>query len=134
MHALYALLDRLRQAHPGVEIESCSSGAARADLGVLRYTHRLWTSDNNDAVSRVAIQSGAARLFPLELLGSHVGPAPTHVTGRSQAMEFRCAIACFGHMGVEADVRQLSADELQTVSAWIDFHKKWRDVLHNCRF
>jgi alpha-galactosidase len=134
VHALYTLLARLRKVHPKVEIESCSSGAARADLGVLRYTHRLWTSDNNDAVSRVAIQSGAARLFPLELLGSHVGPAPTHVTGRSQDIAFRCAIACFGHMGVEADVRQLSKDELQTVATWIAFHKQWRDVLHTGRF
>ena len=134
VHALYALWARLRAAHPELEIESCASGAGRADLGVLRHTHRLWTSDNNDAVSRVAIQSGAARLFPPELLGSHVGPAPAHATGRSQAIDFRCAVACFGHMGVEADVRQLSAGERQALAGWIAFHKAWRDVIHGGRF
>ena len=33
--ALYALLDELRRRHPGVEIESCASGGARVDLGIL---------------------------------------------------------------------------------------------------
>src|SRR5699024_726177 len=31
-NAVYALLDRLRDRHPGLEIESCASGGARADL------------------------------------------------------------------------------------------------------
>jgi alpha-galactosidase len=129
--ALYALLQRLRDAHPHVEIESCSSGGARADLGILRHTQRLWTSDNNDASSRIAIQSGALRLFPPELLGSHVGPAPAHATGRSQSIDLRCAVACFGHMGVEADVRAMSADERERLRAWIALYKQWRETIHD---
>lgn len=132
--ALYALLDRVHAAHPAVEIESCASGGGRMDLGVLRHTQRFWTSDNNDALSRVAIQSGAARLFPLEVLGAHVGPAPAHSTGRSQSMDFRCAVALFGHMGVEADVRQLKPDDHNTLARWIALYKEWRDVIHSGAF
>ncbi|MCX7275715.1 MAG: alpha-galactosidase [Burkholderiales bacterium] len=132
--AWYALLRRLRTAHPQLEIETCASGGGRADLGALRYTQRLWTSDNNDAVSRVTIQSGAARLFPLELMGSHVGPAPAHATGRSQSMDFRCAVACFGHMGVEADVRQLPDTDRATLARWIALYKSLRGVLHTGQF
>jgi alpha-galactosidase len=132
--ALYALMDRLRNAHPHLEIESCSSGGGRADFGVLQHTHRLWTSDNNDAASRVKIQSGALRLFPPELLGSHVGPAPAHATGRRQSMDFRCAVACFGHMGIEADVRLLPEAERKTLAAWVAFYKLWRGVLHSGQF
>ena len=128
--ALYALLERVHAAHPAVEIESCASGGGRMDLGVLRHAQRFWTSDNNDALSRVAIQSGAARLFPLEVLGAHVGPAPAHSTGRAQSMEFRCAIALFGHMGVEADVRHLGAQDQRTLHSWITLYKAWRDVIH----
>jgi alpha-galactosidase len=134
VHALYALLARLRQAHPQVEIESCASGGGRMDLGVLRHTQRFWTSDNNDALSRIAIQSGAARLFPLEVLGTHVGPAPAHSTGRAQSMGFRCAVALFGHMGVEADVRHLNSDDQATLSRWIALYKAWRHVLHSGTF
>jgi alpha-galactosidase len=131
VHALYALLARVHAAHPSIEIESCASGGGRMDLGVLRHTQRFWTSDNNDALSRVAIQSGAARLYPLEVLGAHVGPSPAHSTGRSQSMDFRCAIALFGHMGVEADVRHLSVHEQQTLQRWVGHYKAWRDTLHS---
>ena len=129
--ALYALLERVHTAHPAVEIESCASGGGRMDLGVLRHTQRFWTSDNNDALSRVAIQGGAARLFPLEVLGSHVGPAPAHSTGRAQSMDFRSAIALFGHMGVEADVRHLSTDDHNTLKRWVVHYKNWRNVIHS---
>lgn len=132
--ALYALLQALRERHPAVEIESCASGGGRMDLGILQHTQRFWTSDNNDAVSRIAIQSGAARLFPLEVLGAHVGPAPAHTTGRSQSLDLRCAVALFGHMGVEADVRTLSEAQGQTLARWIGLYKAWRAVLHSGRF
>ena len=132
--ALYQLLARVRAAFPQVEIESCASGGGRMDLGVLQHTQRFWTSDNNDALSRVTIQSGATRLFPLEVLGAHVGPAPAHSTGRAQSMGFRGAVALFGHMGVEADVRKLAPDERASLARWIALYKEWRGVLHSGAF
>jgi len=132
--ALYALLGAIRERHPQVEIESCASGGGRADFGILRHTQRLWTSDTNDASARVSIQSGALRLFPPEVLGCHVGPAPAHTTGRSQSMDFRCAVALFGHMGVEADVRKLSTEDAQSLADWISLHKTWRGLLHRGEF
>src|SRR4029079_15809618 len=54
--AYYGLLDRLGAAHPHLEIESCASGGARVDLGVLARTDRIWTSDCNDALERAQIQ------------------------------------------------------------------------------
>ncbi len=65
--ATYALLDRLRAAHPGLEIESCSSGGARVDLGILARTDRVWASDTVDAVERQPIQRWTSLLLPLEL-------------------------------------------------------------------
>ncbi len=54
--AAYRLFDELRAAHPGVEIESCSSGGGRVDLGILERTDRIWASDCNDALERQTIQ------------------------------------------------------------------------------
>ena len=62
--AAYALIKRLKQANTHVEIESCSSGGARVDYGVLRYTDRVWTSDSNDALDRLNIQRGCSFFFP----------------------------------------------------------------------
>lgn len=129
--ALYALLARLRAAHPDVEIESCSSGGARADAGILRHTQRVWTSDCNDALTRIGIQSGFLRFLPPEIMGAHIGPRSSHTTGRTHELAFRAAVALFGHFGVEADLRRLDADERAELTRWIAHHKAWRDVVHH---
>lgn len=129
--ALYALLARLRAAHPRLEIESCSSGGARADAGILRHTQRVWTSDCNDALTRIGIQGGFLRFLPPEIMGAHIGPRSSHTTGRTHALAFRAAVALFGHLGVEADLRQLGADERAELAQWIAQHKAWRDVVHH---
>jgi alpha-galactosidase len=131
--ALYALLGRLRQAHPLVEIESCSSGGARIDMGILPYVHRFWASDTNDALLRINVQRGFMQFLPPELMGAHVGPVPTHTTGRTQALPFRAAVAMQGHMGVECDVRLMSDAEKTELASWITLYKSLREVLHQGR-
>ena len=129
--ALYALLDRVRHAHPYVEIESCSSGGARADMGVLAHSDRVWTSDSNDALDRQVIQRGASFFLPLEVLGCHVGPAKCHVTGRRLSMEMRAATALMGHMGLELNLLTERTADLDVLKNAIDLHKKHRALLHN---
>ncbi|WP_172449714.1 alpha-galactosidase [Porphyrobacter sp. HT-58-2] len=126
----YALLDRLRAAHPQVEIESCSSGGGRIDFGVLKRCQRVWPSDNNDAIERLRIIPAWSQFLPLEVLGSHVGPSPNPITGRRLAMDFRAKVAMFGHMGVEADPARMSEQERATLAAHIALYKAWCGVLH----
>ena len=129
----YALLDRLRRAHPGVEIESCAAGGGRIDAGIAAYVHRFWTSDNLDAVARVSIQRGFLAFMPPELMGTHVGARPAHSTGRSQPLDFRAAIACQGHFGIELDPRSLSGVDRDELRRWVGFYKRWRPVIHGGR-
>ncbi len=126
---LYEVLDRLRGDHPDVEIESCASGGGRADFGVLARTDRIWTSDSNDALDRLAIQRGFARFFPAELMGSHVGPATCHITGRRLPMRLRVATALFGHMGMELDLRTLEVAETAELAAGVALHKAHRALI-----
>ncbi len=130
VQGLYALLGRVRTAHPSVEIESCASGGARMDAGVLAYTHRFWTSDNTDALSRVGIQRGALQFFPPEVLGAHIGPVPYHTTGRTQSLDFRAGVALPLHLGVELDVRSIGAEERAQLAPWIALYKSLREQLH----
>jgi alpha-galactosidase len=128
--ALYALLQRLRDAHPSVEFESCASGGARADYGVLSYTDRIWTSDSNDALDRQDIQRGASFFFPLEVLGAHVGPRRCHITGRTLSMAMRAGTAMIGHMGLELNLLEETETELAILKEAIACHKAHRDLLH----
>ncbi|MDJ0920043.1 MAG: alpha-galactosidase [Henriciella sp.] len=132
--ALYALIERLRAHHPDLEIESCSSGGGRADYGILRHTDRIWTSDSNDALDRQRIQRGASHFFPLAVMGAHVGPETCHITGRRLSMQLRVATALFGHMGMELDLLQESAADLNILKAGIALHKRHRDLIHTGEF
>jgi len=131
--ALYRLLDELRAAHPGLEIESCSSGGARVDLAVLERTDRVWASDCNDALERQSIQRWTGLLLPPELVGSHVGPGQAHTTGRVHRLSFRAVTALFGHFGIEWDVAALAPDEATELAGWIALYRDERDLLHTGR-
>ncbi|MCW3493297.1 alpha-galactosidase [Microbacterium sp. SSM24] len=133
VHALYRLIDRLRAAHPDVEIESCASGGGRIDLGILRRVDRVWTSDTNDPLVRQAIQRWTGIVIPPEYLGSHVGDARAHTTGRVSALGFRLATAPFGHAGIESDLTRVSPGDLDAVRTWAGVHRRFRGLLHSGR-
>jgi alpha-galactosidase len=128
--AVYALIDRVRAAHPEVEIESCSSGGGRADYGILKRTDRIWTSDCNDPIERQEIQRGFSIMFPPEVMGAHVGPRRSHTTARSASLQLRALTALFGHMGIEGDIREFSEREREELRRWIAFYKDMRPLLH----
>ncbi len=131
--AVYALIDRVRAAHPKVEIESCSSGGGRADYEILKRTDRIWTSDCNDPIERQEIQRGFSILFPPEVMGAHVGPRRSHTTARSASLQLRALTALFGHMGIEGDIREFSERERDELRRWIAFYKDMRPLLHGGR-
>ncbi|MEQ8737495.1 MAG: alpha-galactosidase, partial [Hoeflea sp.] len=124
----YQLIDRLREAYPLTEIESCASGGARIDFEILRRTHRVWLSDSNDAIERLAMQHNAAIFLPMAVTGSHVGPRVCHTSGRTIDIRFRAWVAAQRHMGFELDPRELTAAEasvLKDVTRWWKDNRDW---------
>ncbi len=127
----YALLDRLRAAHPDVEWESCASGGGRIDLAVLERTQRVWTSDMTDALSRQGIQRWTGQLVPPEYLGAHVSAPVNHQTGRALSLDFRAATAFFGDFGIEWDVAAATPADRERLAGWIRLYKRHRELLHS---
>ena len=124
--AFYRLLRELKQAHPGLEIESCSSGGGRVDLGVLELTDRIWVSDNSDPHDRQSMMRWSAQLAPPEYLGAHIASDRSHTTGRRLDLSFRASTAIFGHLGIEWDLGEATDAELRLLARWIAFHKEHR--------
>ena len=128
--AAYSLMEILREAHPHLEIESCSSGGARVDAEVLTHTDRIWASDTIDALERQSIQRWTALLVPPELIGSHVGGPTAHTTGRSHRLGFRAATALLYHFGIEWDLASLNSLERHALSAWVSLHKRIQPFIY----
>ena len=128
--ALYRLLDELRARHPGVEIESCSSGGLRVDLEVLEHTDRVWGSDVIDPLERQQIQRWTSQLIPPELVGSHVGAPRAHTTGRTHDLPFRAGTALFGSFGIEWNLATASDLERKDLASWVALYKEIRELVH----
>ncbi|WP_275426902.1 alpha-galactosidase [Marinomonas primoryensis] len=124
------MLDEINQAFPDMEIESCSSGGARVDFGILNYTKRFWASDCNDALERQSIQRGFSYFFPPEVMGSHIGPDKSHTTSRIHDVAFRAGTAMLGHLGIEWNLLDANEAQKATIANWLSHYKQHRDILH----
>ncbi|MGA7148196.1 MAG: alpha-galactosidase [Microbacterium sp.] len=130
MLAVYRLLSALKARHPSLEIESCSSGGARTDLGILEVTDRVWASDSNDPVERQDIQRWTGLLLPPELVGAHVGPTTSHSSGRTTALSYRMATSLMGSAGFEWDILSCSDEETAAITRFAALYKELRPVVH----
>jgi alpha-galactosidase len=131
--AVYALIDRIKAAHPQVEIETCASGGARADYEILKRTDRIWTSECNDPFDRQRIQRAFSIFFPPEVMGAHVGPERSHTTARSASLWLRALTAICGHLGIEADLRGFGPGEKDELAGAIALYKDLRATFHSGR-
>jgi len=126
---VYRLLDEIRAAYPGLEIESCSSGGARADLGILERTDRIWVSDNIDPHDRQHMLRWSTQFVPPEYLGSHIASGRSHTTGRWHDLGFRAATAVFGHLGIEWNLAEATEAEATELAGWVRFFQQQRELL-----
>jgi alpha-galactosidase len=128
--AAYRLFAELKDRHPGLEIESCSSGGARSDLGVMAVADRVWASDSNDPVERQDIQRWTQLLLPPELVGGHVGPPVAHSSGRATDLSYRLATSLMGSAGFEWNIAECTAEELTTIASFSALYKDVRHIIH----
>ncbi len=129
--ALYRLLAELKARHPHLEIESCASGGARVDLGILQHTDRIWTSDCIDPIERLDNQENTNLLVPYELMGAHIGGPRSHSTGRRHELGFMARTAIFGHFGIEWNIAGIGESLTTELARWVDFHKENRSLFHS---
>ncbi len=127
--AAYPLMDELKARFPGLEIESCSSGGSRVDLGVLERTDRVWVSDCIDPLDRQTMMRWTMQLLPPELMGSHIASGVSHTTGRAHRLAFRAGSALYGHLGIEWDLAQATDEENADLAAWIALYKEERALM-----
>ena len=131
---VYELYRRLTTRFPKVLFESCASGGARFDPGMLAFAPQGWTSDDTDAIERLRIQWGTSLAYPLSSMGAHVSAVPNHQTGRVTPISTRAMVAFFGVFGYELDPTRLSDAERAEIAEQVAFYAGHRDLFQRGRF
>ena len=131
---VYELYERLTSRFPHVLFESCASGGARFDPGMLYYAPQGWTSDDTDAIERLKIQYGTSMVYPVSCMGSHVSASPNHQTNRVTPIETRADVAYFGTFGYELDLLKLVEEDKAEIRRQIAFMKEKRDLIQKGTF
>ncbi len=126
---VYDLYTRLLNEFPEILFESCASGGARFDAGMMYFAPQTWTSDDTDAAERMKIQYGTSMVYPLVSMGSHVSAVPNHQIHRKTPLATRANVAYFGTFGYELDLNLLTDKEFEMVKEQIQFMKKHRQLI-----
>ena len=129
VHNLYDILDRLRAKHPKLEIESCSGGGGRVDLGILRRTDEVWPSDNTDALDRLTLQDGFTHAYSPGIMMAWVTDVPNGMNGRSVPLKFRFLVAMNGSLGVGGNLNKWTPEEMQAATGFVAYYKRVRSTV-----
>jgi alpha-galactosidase len=108
---LYGILAELRRRHPKVEIEDCSGGGGRVDLGILRYTDEVWPSDNTDPFDRLTQQDGFTYAYTPQVMMAWVTDSPHWLNRRTTSLEYRMLSSMQGSLGIGANIAKWTPDE-----------------------
>jgi alpha-galactosidase len=129
VHAVYRILRELRGQFPNVMFESCAGGGGRADLGMLRWTDQVWTSDNTDAADRLQIQYGYSHAHTPRVMTNWVTDVPNQQTGREAPLAFRFHVAMQGVLGIGGNIGKWSQQELEQARKLIGEYKQIRALV-----
>ncbi len=125
---LYEIMDRLRAKHPNLEIESCSGGGGRIDLGILRRVDEFWTSDNTEAFDRLRIQEGFSQAYAAKFMSAWVTDVP-NTNGRSTPLQYRFLVAMQGALGIGANLNKWSDEDSRLAKQMIALDKQIRGTV-----
>lgn len=125
---VYEIIDRLRAKHPKLEIESCSGGGGRIDLGILTRVEEVWTSDNTDALDRLKIQEGYTYAYSPKAMMAWVTDVP-NFNGRSTPLNFRFVVAMQGSLGIGNNLNKWKEEDFTLARKMIAYYKQVRPTV-----
>lgn len=124
----YAVLDRLRAAHPHLTVESSAAGLA--DLGLLARAHPAAASGSDDPLDRLHLQYGFGQLHPAAATSTWVADSPTPgLNHRRSSLRFRFVSAMTGALGISGDLLEWGAEERAEAASWTALYKTVRPVV-----
>ncbi len=125
---IYEIIDRLRANHPNVEIESCSGGGGRVDLGIMQRVDQVWTSDNTEAYDRLKIQEGFSYAYPAKVMMAWVTDVP-NMNGRSTPLKYRFLVSMMGSVGIGSNLNHWKDEDFKLATDMVREYKQIRETV-----
>ncbi len=118
---LYGIFAELKKRHPKVELESCSGGGGRVDLGILQYADEVWPSDNTDPFDRLTQQDGFTYAYTPQIMMAWVTDSPHDLEGqrRVTSLQYRMLSSMQGSLGIGANITKWNDEEMATAKRLI---------------
>ncbi len=130
---LYYILGELRRRHPKLEIEACSGGGGRIDLGIIGFSDEVWTSDNTDPADRLMIQDGFTQAYAPAVMMAWVTDSPNWANTRVTSLDYRFLSSMQGGLGIGANLDRWQGADFATAAKWVAAYKTIRNTVQRGR-
>lgn len=130
MLGVYELYQWFCDEYPDVMIENCSGGGGRYDLGMMKYSSQIWTSDNTEPADRIFIQYGSTMMYPACVMSCHVSNR-NNLAEDDRLVDFAYKVAMQGVLGYEFDITTLSDKARATISEQIRNYRRYEHIIEN---
>ena len=128
MLGVYEFFRWFREKYPQAMIENCSGGGGRYDLGMMKYSTMIWTSDNTVPQDRVKIQYSSVLGYPAATMSCHVSNHK-HICEVPKELQYRFHVALGGALGYEMHLPNASDTVKNTVREQVESYRKYEDLI-----
>lgn len=133
MLGVYDLFRWFKKRFPDAMLENCSGGGGRYDLGMMKYSTQIWTSDNTEAKYRVHIQHGSSYGYPMSTMSCHVSNC--HGQCEDERMLDYCfRVAINGPLGYEFNILKVEPKVKDIISKQIEEYRSYEKLILNGDF
>ena len=126
---LYWIIGELRKRHPQLEIESCSGGGGRVDLGIMGLTDEVWPSDNTDPFDRLTIQDGFTHAYTPATMMAWVTDSPGWANNRTTSLDYRFLSSMQGGLGIGANLNKWTDADFTDAAKMVAAYKTVRQTV-----
>ena len=127
MLGVYELYRFFKKHFPNAMIENCSGGGGRYDLGMMKFSTMIWTSDNTNPAPRIKIQYSSMLGYPAATMSCHV--SKHQKCENPDEMRYRYHVALGGALGYELHLPNASDFVKSEVKKQIEAYRQYEDLI-----
>lgn len=131
VEAMYAIFDTVRARHPALQLENCSSGGGRTDLGMNGRFTTAWISDWMRMPRTVRILNGMSMALPPEMLNRLFGVCMNGSYRGNLETQLHAIVLCHPTVsGLTPSLGEGNPELLRLTKKYLDIYKDFIRPFH----